>query len=133
MNVGTSPLVILKLMLNSVLPAWLRSVRWGYFQSGGVGLLMIVIVLVVTGRIWPAHQNTEIEPSSPPCQNTGGRVAALRPATRSQGTGYNSATGQATDRVAGDVTTRGDFAVFGQRPRKPIAAAIRLSFHEGVQ
>jgi hypothetical protein len=25
-------------MLNSVLPAWLRSVRWGYFQSGGVGV-----------------------------------------------------------------------------------------------
>jgi hypothetical protein len=51
MNVGTIPLVILTLMLNSVLPAWLRSVRWGYLQSGGVGLLMIVIVLVVTGRI----------------------------------------------------------------------------------
>ena len=51
MNVGTIPLVILRLMLNSVLPAWLRSVRWGYFQSGGVGLLMIVNVLVVTGRI----------------------------------------------------------------------------------
>jgi len=51
MNVGTIPLVILRLMLNSVLPAWLRSVRWGYLQSGGVGLLMIVIVLVVTGRI----------------------------------------------------------------------------------
>jgi len=38
MNVGTIPLVILRLMLNSVLPAWLRSVRWGYFQSGGVGV-----------------------------------------------------------------------------------------------
>ncbi len=51
MNVGTIPLVILRLMLNSVLPAWLRSVRWAISRAAEWGLLMIVIVLVVTGRI----------------------------------------------------------------------------------
>jgi hypothetical protein len=38
-------------MLNSVLPAWLRSVRWAISRAAEWGLLMIVIVLVVTGRI----------------------------------------------------------------------------------
>jgi hypothetical protein len=94
---------------------------------------MIVIVLVVTGRIWPAHQNTEIEPSSPPCQNIGGRAAALWPITRSQGDEFNSATGQVIDRFVGNVTNRGTSPYSGNDRGKPIAAAVRLSFHEGVQ
>jgi hypothetical protein len=52
MNLGTILLVILVLMLIGVLPTWSHSAHWGYFPSGGVGLLVIVvIVLVVTGRI----------------------------------------------------------------------------------
>ena len=52
MNLGTILLIILVLMLIGVLPAWPHSAHWGYFPSGGVGLLVIiVIVLLVTGRI----------------------------------------------------------------------------------
>ena len=52
MNLGTILLIILVLMLIGVLPAWPHSAHWGYFPSGGVGLLVIIVlVLLVTGRI----------------------------------------------------------------------------------
>jgi hypothetical protein len=45
-------LIILILVLVGALPAWPHSKRWGYFPSGGVGLVLIlVLVLLVTGRI----------------------------------------------------------------------------------
>jgi hypothetical protein len=44
-------LVILILMLIGALPAWPYSSRWGYGPSGGLGLiLLIVIILLLTGR-----------------------------------------------------------------------------------
>lgn len=52
MNLGTILLVILILALIGVLPTWGHSANWGYFPSGGLGiLLVIVIVLVLTKRI----------------------------------------------------------------------------------
>ncbi|PPQ33490.1 DUF3309 family protein [Rhodopila globiformis] len=52
MNLGTILLIVLVLMLIGVLPTWSHSAHWGYFPSGGLGLIIIlVIVLVVTGRI----------------------------------------------------------------------------------
>jgi len=45
-------LVLLILVLLAVLPAWPYSSGWGYYPSGGVGLVVLVlIVLLVTGRI----------------------------------------------------------------------------------
>ena len=44
--------VILILLLVGGLPAWPHSASWGYFPSGGIGLiLVIVIVLVLVGRL----------------------------------------------------------------------------------
>jgi len=44
-------LVLLLLLLGAV-PAWPHSRNWGYAPSGGLGLvLLIVIVLVLMGRI----------------------------------------------------------------------------------
>jgi hypothetical protein len=44
-------LVILVLMLIGALPTWPHSSRWGYGPSGGLGLiLLIVIILLLTGR-----------------------------------------------------------------------------------
>jgi hypothetical protein len=52
MTFGTILLVVLVLMLFSALPRWPHSARWGYFPSGGLGLvLVIVLILVLTGRI----------------------------------------------------------------------------------
>jgi polyferredoxin len=49
---GTILLVILILILLGALPTWPYSSGWGYYPSGGAGLiLIIVIVLLVMGRI----------------------------------------------------------------------------------
>jgi hypothetical protein len=45
-------IVIGVLMLLGVLPAWPHSRSWGYFPSGGVGLvLLILVILVLSGRL----------------------------------------------------------------------------------
>ncbi|MGA1986455.1 MAG: DUF3309 family protein [Candidatus Sulfotelmatobacter sp.] len=45
-------LVILILMLLGALPAWPYSRSWGYYPSGGLGLIVVVLlVLVLAGRI----------------------------------------------------------------------------------
>ena len=44
-------LVVLSLLLLSVLPTWPYSSGWGYDPSGGLGiLLLIVLALVLSGR-----------------------------------------------------------------------------------
>ena len=49
---GTILIVILILMLLGAMPRWGHSRNWGYGPSGGLGLLVIVlVVLLVTGRI----------------------------------------------------------------------------------
>jgi hypothetical protein len=49
---GTILVVILILMLLGALPTWGHSRNWGYGPSGGMGLLVIVlVVLLLTGRI----------------------------------------------------------------------------------
>jgi len=49
---STILLVILILLLLGALPMWPYSASWGYFPSGGLGLvLLIVIILAVTGRL----------------------------------------------------------------------------------
>ena len=49
---GTVLLVILVLLLVGALPTWPYSGAWGYYPSGGLGLvLLIVLILLVMGRI----------------------------------------------------------------------------------
>lgn len=38
--------VLLVLLLVGLLPAWPYSSGWGYFPSGGVGLLLLIVLLV---------------------------------------------------------------------------------------
>ncbi len=52
MAIGTILLLILILLLVGALPAWPYSTGWGYWPSGGLGLIvLIVVLLVVLGRI----------------------------------------------------------------------------------
>ena len=52
MTLGTILLIILVLALIGVLPAWPHSRGWGYGPTGGLGLVVVVIlVLLVMGRI----------------------------------------------------------------------------------
>jgi hypothetical protein len=49
---GTILIVILVLALLGALPRWPHSQSWGYAPTGGVGLiLLIVVILLVLGRI----------------------------------------------------------------------------------
>jgi len=49
---GTILIVILVLMLVGVLPTWPHSRNWGYYPSGGLGLiLLILLILLLLGRI----------------------------------------------------------------------------------
>jgi hypothetical protein len=52
MSLGTILLIILVLMLVGVVPVWPHSRRWGYGPSGGLGLvLVILLILFLTGKI----------------------------------------------------------------------------------
>jgi low affinity Fe/Cu permease len=52
MSLGTALLIILILILLGALPTWPYSTGWGYYPSGGVGLVvLLLVVLLLTGRI----------------------------------------------------------------------------------
>ena len=49
---GTILIVLLVLMLLGSVPAWPHSKGWGYYPSGGLGLvLLIIVILVLLGRL----------------------------------------------------------------------------------
>jgi hypothetical protein len=49
---GTVLVVLLVLMLIGALPAWPHSRNWGYGPTGGLGVLLaILVVLLLVGRI----------------------------------------------------------------------------------
>lgn len=52
MSLGTILLIVLVLMLVGVFPAWPHSRSWGYWPSGGLGIVVIVLlVLLLLGRV----------------------------------------------------------------------------------
>jgi hypothetical protein len=52
MSISTILLIVLVLLLLGALPTWPYSSGWGYYPSGGLGLIVIILlVLVVAGRI----------------------------------------------------------------------------------
>lgn len=49
---GTVLIVVLVLALIGVIPTWSHSAQWGYGPSGGLGLIiLILVILLLTGRI----------------------------------------------------------------------------------
>jgi hypothetical protein len=49
---GTILIVLLVLLLLGALPTWPYSGSWGYYPSGGLGLvLLIVVILALSGRV----------------------------------------------------------------------------------
>jgi uncharacterized protein DUF3309 len=52
MSISVILLIILILLLVGALPTWPYSSAWGYWPSGGLGLvLLILIILLLMGRI----------------------------------------------------------------------------------
>jgi hypothetical protein len=47
MSLGTILLVILILLLLGALPTWPYSSGWGYYPSGGLGLVVIILLILV--------------------------------------------------------------------------------------
>ena len=49
---GTILIVVLLLLLLGSWPSWPYSRGWGYYPSGGLGLVvLILLILVLTGRL----------------------------------------------------------------------------------
>ena len=49
---STVLIVVLILLLLGVLPTWPHSRQWGYYPSGGLGLiLLILVILLLMGRL----------------------------------------------------------------------------------
>jgi hypothetical protein len=52
MSLGTILLIIVVLLLIGALPSWPYSSGWGYYPSGGLGLVVvIVVILLLMGRL----------------------------------------------------------------------------------
>lgn len=49
---GTILIVVIILMLIGALPTWPHSKQWGYYPSGGLGLIfLILLILLLMGRL----------------------------------------------------------------------------------
>ncbi len=49
---STILLIVVILLLVGALPTWSHSMDWGYFPSGGLGIILVILlVLVLTRRI----------------------------------------------------------------------------------
>ena len=49
---GTLLIVVLVLLLLGAIPVWPHSRNWGYFPTGGLGLVLtILVILVLLGRL----------------------------------------------------------------------------------
>jgi hypothetical protein len=52
MSLGMIVLILVLLMLVGALPTWPHSSNWGYAPSGGLGLVLVVVIaLLLTGRL----------------------------------------------------------------------------------
>lgn len=52
MSLGAVLLIVLILILVGVVPSWPHSAGWGYYPSGGVGIVVLVLlILLLTGRL----------------------------------------------------------------------------------
>ncbi|HVU32213.1 MAG TPA: DUF3309 family protein [Opitutaceae bacterium] len=47
MPLGTILLLVLLLLLVGALPTWPHSRSWGYYPSGGLGLILIIVLIMV--------------------------------------------------------------------------------------
>ena len=47
MTIGTILLILLIVLLVGALPAWPYSRSWGYYPSGGLGLLIVLLVVLM--------------------------------------------------------------------------------------
>jgi hypothetical protein len=50
MSLRTLLIIILILLLIGALPAWPYSAAWGYYPSGGLGIVLLILIVVALVR-----------------------------------------------------------------------------------
>ena len=50
MSIGTILLIVLVIILVGALPTWPHSRNWGYYPSGGLGLVVLILLVLVIMR-----------------------------------------------------------------------------------
>ncbi len=50
MSLRTLLVIVLILLLIGALPAWPYSANWGYYPSGGLGIVLLILVIVALVR-----------------------------------------------------------------------------------
>jgi Protein of unknown function (DUF3309) len=50
MSLRTLLLIVLILLLIGALPAWPYSAGWGYYPSGGLGIVLLILIVVALVR-----------------------------------------------------------------------------------
>ena len=53
MSLGTILLIVLVVLLLGALPSWPYSTGWGYYPSGGLGLLVVILLILVLAGYVP--------------------------------------------------------------------------------
>jgi Protein of unknown function (DUF3309) len=48
---STIVLVVLVLLLLGALPTWPYSRSWGYYPSGGLGLVLLILIVLIVARV----------------------------------------------------------------------------------
>jgi NhaP-type Na+/H+ or K+/H+ antiporter len=48
---STIVLVVLILLLLGALPTWPYSRSWGYYPSGGLGLILVILIVLIVARV----------------------------------------------------------------------------------
>ena len=75
---GTILLIILIVILIGALPTWPHSSGWGYYPSGGVGLILIIVIVLLCWRIWNERASLASRARSSPCERKGRWRPAIR-------------------------------------------------------
>jgi len=77
MSTRTIVIVLVVLLLLGALPTWPYSAGWGYYPSGGLGLVLLVLLaLLLMGRLYLAPRtNGRADQCPPGCSTQNARVA----------------------------------------------------------
>ena len=50
MNIGALLAIVLLVLLIGALPTWPYSANWGYYPSGGLGLIVVILLVLLLTR-----------------------------------------------------------------------------------
>jgi hypothetical protein len=78
MSIGTILVIVLVLMLLGALPSWPHSRSWGYYPSGGLGLILVILVVLLLLECQRKARELMITLNSDAAQGTRRRSSRFR-------------------------------------------------------